>query len=202
MLGVGVGGADAVDAMTGQPWELQCPEIIGVKLTGRLSGWTSAKGRFPVNSILRWKVSLDVDLVWQTSSFTSRVSLQSLAAKGKSWNSLALEQQRWAQLLWPPYATCLQRSGPRPASSRTPTLWVDISPRQTEATSRRPRERILTSSKPTKEARSTTTTLLKSISATWSHTSTALSRPIFRTLYQHSLEMSSSLRGRRTSHMR
>ena len=92
MLGVGVGGADAVDAMTGQPWELQCPEIIGVKLTGRLSGWTSAKGRFPVNSILRWKVSLDVDLVWQTSSFTSRVSLQSLAAKGKSWNSLALEQ--------------------------------------------------------------------------------------------------------------
>jgi len=44
MLGVGVGGADAVDAMTGMPWELQCPKIIGIKLTGRLSGWTSAKG--------------------------------------------------------------------------------------------------------------------------------------------------------------
>jgi aconitate hydratase len=46
MLGVGVGGADAVDAMTGQPWELQCPKIVGVKLTGQLSGWTSTKGRF------------------------------------------------------------------------------------------------------------------------------------------------------------
>jgi aconitate hydratase len=45
MLGIGVGGADAVDAMTGMPWELQCPKIIGVKLTGQLSGWTSTKGK-------------------------------------------------------------------------------------------------------------------------------------------------------------
>lgn len=44
MLGIGIGGADAVDAMTGQPWELQCPEIVGVRLTGQLSGWTSTKG--------------------------------------------------------------------------------------------------------------------------------------------------------------
>jgi len=43
MMGVGVGGADAVDAMTGMPWELKIPEIIGVKLTGRLSGWCSPK---------------------------------------------------------------------------------------------------------------------------------------------------------------
>lgn len=40
---VGVGGADAVDAMVGLPWEVLCPKLIGVKLTGRLSGWTSAK---------------------------------------------------------------------------------------------------------------------------------------------------------------
>jgi aconitate hydratase len=46
MLGIGVGGADAVDAMTGMPWELQCPRVIGVKLTGQLSGWTSTKGEF------------------------------------------------------------------------------------------------------------------------------------------------------------
>jgi aconitate hydratase len=44
MLGVGVGGADAVDAMTGMPWELQCPKIVGIRLTGHLSGWTSTKG--------------------------------------------------------------------------------------------------------------------------------------------------------------
>ncbi|KAL1844518.1 hypothetical protein VTK73DRAFT_2376 [Phialemonium thermophilum] len=43
MLGIGVGGADAVDAMAGMPWELACPKVVGVRLTGRLHGWTSAK---------------------------------------------------------------------------------------------------------------------------------------------------------------
>lgn len=43
MLAIGVGGADAVDAMVGMPWEVLCPKVIGVKLTGKLSGWTSAK---------------------------------------------------------------------------------------------------------------------------------------------------------------
>lgn len=40
---VGVGGADAVDVMAGIPWELKCPKVIGVELTGSLSGWTSPK---------------------------------------------------------------------------------------------------------------------------------------------------------------
>ena len=43
MLAIGVGGADAVDVMTGMPWELKMPKIIGVHLTGSLSGWASAK---------------------------------------------------------------------------------------------------------------------------------------------------------------
>ncbi len=43
MLAIGVGGADAVDVMAGMPWELQCPGIIGVRLTGEMSGWTSPK---------------------------------------------------------------------------------------------------------------------------------------------------------------
>eukprot|EP00808_Paulinella_micropora_P020112 g52815.t1 len=43
MCAVGVGGADAVDVMAGLPWELKAPKVIGVKLTGSLSGWTSAK---------------------------------------------------------------------------------------------------------------------------------------------------------------
>ncbi|MDR9397555.1 aconitate hydratase [Salibacter sp.] len=42
-LAVGVGGADAVDVMAGMPWELKFPKLIGVKLTGEMSGWTSAK---------------------------------------------------------------------------------------------------------------------------------------------------------------
>uniref|UniRef100_A0A4W3H100 Aconitate hydratase, mitochondrial n=1 Tax=Callorhinchus milii TaxID=7868 RepID=A0A4W3H100_CALMI len=40
---IGVGGADAVDVMAGIPWELKCPKVIGVNLTGELSGWTSPK---------------------------------------------------------------------------------------------------------------------------------------------------------------
>ncbi len=43
MIAIGVGGADAVDVMAGMPWELKWPKLIGVKLTGKLSGWASAK---------------------------------------------------------------------------------------------------------------------------------------------------------------
>ncbi|KAJ5768568.1 hypothetical protein N7533_001151 [Penicillium manginii] len=43
MLGIGVGGADAVDAMSGMPWELVAPKVIGVNLTGQLQGWASTK---------------------------------------------------------------------------------------------------------------------------------------------------------------
>ncbi len=43
MVAIGVGGADAVDVMAGMPWELKMPKLIGVKLTGKLSGWTAAK---------------------------------------------------------------------------------------------------------------------------------------------------------------
>lgn len=42
-LAIGVGGADAVDVMAGLPWELKAPKILGVKLTGRMNGWTSPK---------------------------------------------------------------------------------------------------------------------------------------------------------------
>ena len=43
MVAIGVGGADAVDVMVGMPWELKFPELIGVRLTGKLNGWASAK---------------------------------------------------------------------------------------------------------------------------------------------------------------
>jgi aconitate hydratase len=43
MIAIGVGGADAVDVMVGMPWELKFPKLIGIKLTGKLNGWTSAK---------------------------------------------------------------------------------------------------------------------------------------------------------------
>jgi aconitate hydratase len=43
MIAIGVGGADAVDVMSGMPWELKFPKLIGIKLSGRLNGWASAK---------------------------------------------------------------------------------------------------------------------------------------------------------------
>ncbi len=46
MCAIGVGGADAVDVMANLPWELKAPKMIGVKLTGKMSGWTSPKGEW------------------------------------------------------------------------------------------------------------------------------------------------------------
>jgi len=43
MIAIGVGGADAVDVMVGMPWELKFPKLIGIKLTGKLSGWAAPK---------------------------------------------------------------------------------------------------------------------------------------------------------------
>ncbi|MDR4505153.1 MAG: aconitate hydratase [Candidatus Scalindua sp.] len=43
MIAIGVGGADVVDVMAGMPWELKMPKMIGIRLTGKMSGWTSAK---------------------------------------------------------------------------------------------------------------------------------------------------------------
>ena len=43
MIAIGVGGSDAMDVMAGMPWELKMPKIIGVKLTGKMSGWTASK---------------------------------------------------------------------------------------------------------------------------------------------------------------
>lgn len=44
MIACGVGGADAVDVMADIPWELKCPKVIGVNLTGKIGGWTTPKG--------------------------------------------------------------------------------------------------------------------------------------------------------------
>jgi aconitate hydratase len=61
MVAIGVGGADAVDVMAGMPWELKFPKLIGVKLTGRLDGWTSSKDVIlKVAGILTVELSLSI----------------------------------------------------------------------------------------------------------------------------------------------
>lgn len=52
MMAIGVGGADAVDVMSGLAWEVAHPKIIGVRLTGKLSGWTAPKGELAPSWLL------------------------------------------------------------------------------------------------------------------------------------------------------
>ena len=52
MIACGVGGADAVDVMAGIPWELKAPKVIGVNLTGKISGWTTPKGKYSLHHTL------------------------------------------------------------------------------------------------------------------------------------------------------
>ena len=52
MAAIGVGGADAVDVMASLPWELKAPKVIGVKLTGKMSGWTAPKGKLILSSLI------------------------------------------------------------------------------------------------------------------------------------------------------
>ncbi len=49
MIAIGVGGADAVDVLAGMGWELKFPKLIGIKLTGKLSGWSFCKRYYPEN---------------------------------------------------------------------------------------------------------------------------------------------------------
>ena len=71
MVACGVGGADAVDVMADIPWELKCPKVIGVKLTGKISGWTTPKGLIITGALLFF---FRTNILPQTSSSRSRAS--------------------------------------------------------------------------------------------------------------------------------
>jgi len=59
MAAIGVGGADAVDVMANLPWELKAPKVIGVKLTGEMSGWTAPKGKMQCIRLKRRLLTVD-----------------------------------------------------------------------------------------------------------------------------------------------
>lgn len=67
MAAIGVGGADAVDVMSGLPWELKTPKVIGVRLTGKLTGWSAPKGKRPDN-----EEKQPADVVWRCHSQIGR----------------------------------------------------------------------------------------------------------------------------------
>ncbi|KAF6775793.1 hypothetical protein AHF37_04363 [Paragonimus kellicotti] len=95
-LCIGVGGADAVDVMANLPWELKAPTIIGVHLTGRLSGWTS-----PKDVILK----AELVVLWNISDLESILSL-------------ALE--------WPQFVIWELKLEPQPQCSRSMSEWSDF----------------------------------------------------------------------------
>lgn len=87
LLAIGVGGADAVDAMTGTPWELKAPNILGIHLTGQLTGWAT-----PKDVILHLAGKLTVRV--RSSTHSSPIILYTVASRrvalAKSWNTLDL----------------------------------------------------------------------------------------------------------------
>lgn len=81
-VAIGVGGADAVDAMAGIPWELKAPKIIGVKLTGKLHDWTSPKDVIlKVADILTGTDFRNCDFCLLSSSWNSSL----IRSEGRYW---------------------------------------------------------------------------------------------------------------------
>jgi homoaconitase len=75
---IGVGGADAVDALVDAPWELKAPKILGVKLTGELSGWAS-----PKDVILNLAGQLTVRVGGMRRQYSE--GLQANLSSGRNW---------------------------------------------------------------------------------------------------------------------
>jgi homoaconitase len=115
-IAIGVGGADAVDALVDAPWELKAPKILGVELFGELSGWASPK-------------DVILHLAGQLTVRVSQLSFGSLSAQdcfANRWDravlaisssTMALESRPLALLEWQRSATWVLKSEPRPLSS-------------------------------------------------------------------------------------
>lgn len=94
MMGIGVGGSDAVDAMTGMPWELKWPRITGIRLTGRMNGWTSAKDLIlKLTGMLTVKGAKDTILEYfgegtRTMSATGKATICNMGAETGATSSI------------------------------------------------------------------------------------------------------------------
>lgn len=109
MLAIGVGGADAVDAMTNTPWELKAPLITGVKLTGQLQGWAT-----PKDLILHLAGKLTVRVSPRAAS-----SLMGRAERAGYWSTLDLESPASHAPVSPRSPTWVPKSARRPRPSHT-----------------------------------------------------------------------------------
>lgn len=105
MLAIGVGGADAVDVMSGMPWELKVPKIIGVKLTGELRGWTAPKDVIlKVSGILTVKGGTDAIIEYfgpgtKSISCTGKGTITNMGAEVGATTSIFPYDERMADYL-------------------------------------------------------------------------------------------------------
>ena len=122
MIACGVGGADAVDVMANIPWELKCPKVIGVNLTGKLSGWTSPKGECFVLCIF-WR---DIDFGLQTLFSRSQVFSLSRVVLVPSLSILVLVLNRCLALVWLRSATWVLKLVLLRQCSPSTAVWLII----------------------------------------------------------------------------
>jgi aconitate hydratase len=105
MIAIGVGGADACDVMAGLPWELKFPKLIGVKLTGKLSGWASAKDVIlKVSGILTVKGGTDKILEYfgdgaESLSCTGKGTICNMGAEIGATTSIFCYDKKMAEYL-------------------------------------------------------------------------------------------------------
>src|SRR5258705_7106803 len=105
MVAIGVGGADACDVMAGLPWELKMPKLIGVKLTGKLNGWTSSKDVIlKVSGILTVKGGTDAILEYfgegaESLSCTGKGTICNMGAEIGATTSIFCYDKKMADYL-------------------------------------------------------------------------------------------------------
>ena len=120
VIACGVGGADAADVMAGISWELKCPKVIGVELTGKIGGQTTPKGAF-----LNYMVSIGLLLLYsaQMTSSRSLVFLPSRVELELSSNTRAQVSSRSLLLERPPSVIWVPRLTLRPRCSPSTIAW-------------------------------------------------------------------------------
>ena len=119
MVACGVGGADAVDVMANLPWELKCPKVIGVRLTGKIGGWTTPKGML----LIAFQRSQKVDAQIQMSSSRSLVFSRSRAELVPLLSTTALVWSRFLARVWLRSVTWVLKLVQRRPCSRSTTAW-------------------------------------------------------------------------------
>lgn len=115
MIAIGVGGADAVDVMSGLPFVITAPSVIGVKLTGQLSGWASPKGMF----FLLFLEHIELTVYRQTLSTNWPASSGSKVVQAALSSTLVQEQRLSRRRVWPPSRTWVPKQGRQRQSSHT-----------------------------------------------------------------------------------